>query len=153
MTNPEDEIFGPGGTCEGVKDDGSKCQAPVRQGSRYCFFHDPAKETARKDAQQRGGRANRATVLPADAPDLPLNSVKDIASLYSRIINLQLRGEISPKEASSLGYNCAQLVKLLDASNTEERLAALENARKTRVPDAPLSDPFEDEEAINGNES
>jgi hypothetical protein len=83
MSNSEDEIAGPHGTCERVKDDGSNCRAPARQGSRYCFFHDPAKENERKEAQQRGGRANRATVLRADAPDVPLNSLKD-SSVYMR---------------------------------------------------------------------
>jgi hypothetical protein len=153
MSNSEDEIAGPGDTCERIKYDGSKCRAPARQGSRYCFFHDPAKENERREAQQRGGRANRATVLDADAPDLSLNRLKDIAALYARIINLQLRGEVSPKEASSLGYNCSQLAKLLEASNIEERLANLEKVQKTHLPEAPLSDPFEDEEAVSDDES
>ena len=153
MNSSEDEIAGSGGTCERVKDDGSKCRAPVRQGSRYCFFHDPAKENERKEAQQRGGRANHATVLSADAPDVPLDSLKDIAGLFARVINQQLRGEVSTKEASSLGYNLCQLAKLREASSMEERLAALEKAQKTRLPEAPLTDPFEDEEAVNGHES
>jgi hypothetical protein len=153
MDNTEDETAGPHGTCEAVKDDDSKCRAPARQGSHYCFFHDPAKENERKEAQQRGGRANRATVLTADAPDLSLNSLKDIVSLYARIINLQLRGEVSPKEASSLGYNCSQLARLLEASNIEGRIAALEKVQKTRLPEAALTDPFEDEEAVRGDES
>jgi hypothetical protein len=151
MSNSEDEIAGPNGTCEGVKDDGSKCRAPARQDSRYCFFHDPAKENERKEAQQRGGRANRATVLRSDAPDVPLNSLKDVVGLYARVINLQLKGEVSPKEASSLGYNFCQLAKLLEASSTEARIAALERAQKGRLPEAPLADPFEDEDG-SGNE-
>jgi hypothetical protein len=153
MDNSEDEIAGSGGTCERVKDDGSKCRAPARQGSRYCFFHDPTKEIERKEAQQRGGRANHATVLATDAPDLPLKRLEDIAALYARIINLQLRGEVSPKEASSLGYNCSQLAKLLEASSIEKRLANLEKVQKTHLPEAPLPDPFEDEEAVSGNKS
>jgi hypothetical protein len=145
MSNSEDEIAGPGGTCETVKDDGSKCRAPARQASRYCFFHDPTKEAERREAQQRGGRANRATVLPGDAPDLPLNSLKDIVALYARIINLQQKGEVSPKEASSLGYNFCQLAGLLEGWRLEERVAALEKAQKIHVPQAPLLDPFADE--------
>jgi hypothetical protein len=151
MDNTEDETAGPHGTCEAVKDDDSECRAPARQGSRYCFFHDPAKENERKEAQQRGGRANRATVLPADAPDVPLTSLKDLVGLYARVINLQLKGEVSPKEASSLGYNCSQLAKLLEASNIEQRLVALEKVQRTRLPEEPLSDPFEDEDG-SGNE-
>ena len=151
MDNTEDETAGPDGTCETVKDDDSKCRAPARQGSRYCFFHDPAKENERKEAQQRGGRANRATVLRADAPDVPLNSLKDVVGLYARVINLQLKGEVSPKEASSLGYNFCQLARLLEVWRLEERVAALEKAQKIHLPEAPLPDPFEDEDG-SGNE-
>jgi hypothetical protein len=121
--------------------------------STFCFFHDMDSQNERKEAQQRGGRANRSTVLPADAPDVSLDSLRDIASLFARIINLQLKGEVSPKEASSLGYNCSQLAKLLEASSIEGRIAALEKAQKTRLPEAPLPDPFEDEEEVRGDES
>ena len=153
MSNSEEEIAGPNGTCERVKDDGSKCLARAGQGSRYCFFHDPTKENDRKEAQQRGGRANRATVLPADGPDVPLTSLKDLVGLFARVINLQLKGEVSSKETSSLGYNCSQLAKLLEASNIEQRLVALEKVQRTRLPEAPLPDPFEDEDSVNSNES
>ena len=141
-----DETMNQDGTCEDIKDDGTRCRASAIRGSRYCFFHDPTKANERKEAQQRGGRANRATVLPADAPDLPLNSLKDIAASICAVINLQLKGEVSPKEASSLGYNCSQLAKLLEASNMEQQLANFEKVQKTRPPEAPLLDPFEDEE-------
>ena len=141
------------GTCKAIKEDGSGCRAKTRKGSPYCLFHDPDSKVELREAQQRGGRANRATVLPDDAPDVSLNSIRDIAGLYARVINLQLRGEISPKEASSLGYNCSQLAKLLEASNIEERLANLEKVQKTHVPEAALPDPFEDEEALSGNKS
>jgi hypothetical protein len=109
-------------------------------------------EHGRKEAQERGGRANRSTVLPADAPDVSLDSLRDIASLFARIINLQLKGEVSPKEASSLGYNCCQLAKLLEASSIEGRITALEKAQKTRVAEPPLSDAFDDEEVVSRNE-
>jgi hypothetical protein len=141
------------GTCKAIKEDGSGCRARARESSTFCFFHDMDSQNERKDAQQRGGRANRSTVLPADAPDVSLDSLRDITGLYARIINLQLKGEVSPKEASSLGYNCSQLAKLLETSTIEERLVALEKAQKTRLPQTPLPDPFEDEEDVRGDES
>jgi hypothetical protein len=130
-------------TCEGIKEDGIKCQNPAITGSRFCFFHDPAKKRERREAQQRGGRANRAAVLPADAPDIPLNSVKDIAALNARIINLQLRGEMSPKEASSLIYSCCQLAKLIEPANTDERLVRLEKTFGARVGESLQSEPLQ----------
>ncbi|MGA7764021.1 MAG: hypothetical protein WCA59_19925 [Candidatus Binataceae bacterium] len=75
------------GTCQKIKRDGQKCRGMAMEGSRYCFFHNPATQKARKAAQQRGGRANRAAVLAADAADVQLESSKDIAILLAQTIN------------------------------------------------------------------
>ena len=95
MSNPEDETVGSG--CEWTKDDGSRCRARAQEGSRYCFFHDPHMESERKEAQQRGGRANRATALPADEPDVPLSNLKEIADFEARVINRLWKHEISAR--------------------------------------------------------
>ena len=50
-------------------------------GSSYCFFHDPATETARKAAQRQGGKANGPAILPADTADVPLHSGKDVVGV------------------------------------------------------------------------
>jgi len=144
MSNPEDETVGSG--CEWIKDDGSRCRARAQEGSRYCFFHDPDMESERKEAQQRGGRANRATALPADEPDVPLSNLKEIADFEARVINRLWRHEISAKEATALCFGCSQLGKLREASETEQRIAALEQAQNPGPTEGPLSDPFADEE-------
>jgi hypothetical protein len=147
------ERAGTDGACQAIKDDGNRCQGWARESSHFCLFHDPDSRDELRAAQQRGGRANRSTVLPADAPDIPLSTLKDIAGLEAQIINLLLRGKISPKQASSLVYSCSQLARLIEASSIEGRLAALEKAQKTRLPEASLPDPFKEEDAISRNES
>ena len=130
-------------------------------GSRYCFFHDPAAETARKAAQQRGGQAKGPAVLPADTADVPLHNGKDVAAFLAETINQVRKGRVSPKIASTVGYLSSLLMKALETSDIEERLARVEQALKTRKPDESIFnpyedsifDPYEDEEVADGNGS
>ena len=78
-----------------TKSNGLRCQTMPVDGSPYCFFHDPAKRTERKAAQQRGGRANSIAVLPLDAADVPLNSGKDVAAFLAETINQVRKGRVS----------------------------------------------------------
>src|SRR5437879_2999402 len=97
-----------------TKSNGRRCQAMAMDGSSYCFFHDPATETARKAAQRQGGQANGPAVLPADAADVPLDSGKDVSAFLAETINQVRKGQISPKIASTLGYLSSLLTKALD---------------------------------------
>jgi hypothetical protein len=99
---PDLETVAADGTCEKTKRDGQRCRGMAMEGSRYCFFHNPATQKARKAAQQRGGRANRAVVLPADAAVVQLESSKDIAILLAQTINQARKGQIGPKVAGQI---------------------------------------------------
>jgi hypothetical protein len=136
-----------------TKSNGRRCQAMAMDGSLYCFFHDPATQTARKAAQQRGGQANGPAVLPADAADVPLHNGQDVSAFLAETINQVRRGQVSPKIASTVGYLSSLLMKTLEMSDIEERLARVEQALKTRKPDESIFDPYEDEEVANGNGS
>ena len=138
---PESDVplkLPPGRYCENTKRNGEGCQAMAMVGSRYCFFHNPETQKARRAAQQRGGQSNQAAVLPADAADVQLKSARDIATLLAQTINQARRGQIAPKIAGTIGYLASSLVKILETSNTEERLAKVERALKARGPDESL---------------
>ena len=150
---PELETAEADGNCEKIKRDGQRCRGTAMEGSGYCYFHNPAMEKQRKAAQQRGGRANRAPVLPADVPDVQLESSKDIAVLLAQTINQARKGQIGPKVAGTIGYLASSLGRVLETSNLEERLARVEAALKARPPEPPLFNPHDDGEAINGNGS
>ena len=140
-------------TCEGTKRDGQRCQAMAMEGSRYCYFHNPAVKKTRKAAQQRGGQANGPKVLPAEAANLPLDSGKEVAVFLAETINQVRKGQLSPKIASTAGYLAGLLMKALETSDLEERLARVEHALKTRRPDESLFNPDDDEVVANGNGS
>jgi hypothetical protein len=151
MNGEEDILEQPDNRCAAIKSDGNRCSNPAMSGSRFCFFHNPAKQTERRAAQQKGGLANRATVLSADAADVPLSTAGDIDDVLVHVINLQLRGEITSKDANSIGYNLCQLAKLRGPSNLEERLSALEEIEKRRVPEEALRDPLREEDNDDGS--
>ena len=81
-----------------------------------------------KRRSNSGGQANRAVVLPADAADFPLRSGKDVAVLLADTINQVRKGLVQPKIASIVGYLSGPLMKALETSDTEERLAKVEHA-------------------------
>ena len=140
--------------CQATTRNQHPCRALAVANSRYCFFHDPAKKNQRREAQQRGGEANRGAVLPAATPDVPLKTAKEVAELLASTTNRVLRGEVSPKVGSTVGYLASELRKTLDVGNLEERLARVEAALQTRKSETPLFDPYANgDPADDGNGS
>ena len=89
-------------------------------------------------AQQRGGQATGPAVLPAESEDVQRESAKDIAALLAQTINQARKGQIAPKVAGTIGYLASSLMKVLETSDLEERLAKVEKALKTRGPEESL---------------
>lgn len=117
------------GQCRHIKSDRSRCRANARHGSNYCFFHDPASAVERDKARQNGGRerSRRATVLPPNTPDKPLNSAYDVTVLLAETINQVRRGEIDPRISNAVGYLAGVLLKAKENDEIEQRLARLES--------------------------
>ena len=138
---PELEMPEADGACEEIKSNGERCRAMAMAGSQYCFFHDPSVSEARKAAQRQGGQANGQEVLPADLADVPLHSGKDVAAFLAETINQVRKGRVSPKIASTVGYLSSLLMKALDTTDLEERLAKVEQVLQMRLEDESLFNP------------
>jgi hypothetical protein len=138
---PELEMPEADSTCEMIKSNRERCRAMAMAGSQYCFFHDPTAAEARKAAQRQGGQANGLEVLPADVADVPLHSGKDVAAFLAETINQVRKGRVSPKIASTVGYLCSLLMKALDTTDLEERLAKGEQVLQMRGADDSLFNP------------
>ena len=123
-------------TCAATKRNGTACRAAALPGSRHCFFHDPAKTAARRDAQSRGGSANKMPTLPADAPDVKVEDSADVVKLLSETINQVRRGEIDPRVANAVGYLSNIVLAATSQGELENRLAELESLFKSRRPSA-----------------
>ena len=120
------------GQCGFTKQNGTRCQAHAMDSSGLCFFHDPDLARERTEARRAGGRRNKAAVLPLDAPNCSLESVRDVASLLGSTINQVRRGELDPRVGNCTGYLAGILLKAIEADGLDERISSLESAIKDR---------------------
>jgi hypothetical protein len=125
--------------CRAVKSDGSRCQAAVLPGADFCFFHDPTKAEARREAQSLGGRQNRMKTLDETAPDVKVEDCQDVAKLISETINQVRKGQIDPRVANAVGYLANVLIRAVEQGEMERRLAKLEAIVKTPMPSSDLA--------------
>lgn len=114
--------------CEGRNKAGDSCQARRVGGLRFCFFHAPALAMKRTAARKRGGRNSRPTMPETKPAELSIESASDTIRLVGETINQLRRREIDPKRATAIGYLTGVMLKALDFSELEERLARLESA-------------------------
>lgn len=119
-------------SCAATKGDGTVCGAAALPGSRFCFFHDPDKAAARRQAQSAGGQANKMATLPADAPDVKVEHGADVVKLLCQTINQVRRGEIDPRVANAVGYLSNIVLAATGQRELENRLAELETLVKNR---------------------
>ena len=112
--------------CGFVKPDGKRCRAQLQQGSRFCFFHDPEKDEERRLAGRKGGERGKIATLPAEAPDVVLESAQDVVSLVSETISQVRRGDIDLRIANAVGYLTGIALKAREQGELEDRLKTLE---------------------------
>lgn len=112
--------------CEATTTEGPRCRAAALDGSRFCFFHDPAKAEERQAAQAAGGRRGLARTLSDDTADINIENGQDVVRLISETINQVRRGQLDPRVANAVGYLANVLLKAVEQGDVEERLAALE---------------------------
>ena len=113
-------------TCLFVKDSGGRCRVRPLSGSKYCFFHDPAKADLRLEASRNGGRRGKMATLISEAPDVAVESAQDVVRLLGETISQVRRGEIDPRIANSVGYLSGIVLKAREQGDIEDRLKLIE---------------------------
>jgi hypothetical protein len=114
--------------CGATKADGTPCHAAALPGSQWCVFHDPDHKTRREAGRRQGGkvRSHKAAVLSADAADVELITVSDVAKFLAATISQVRRGELDPKPANAIACLVGHLLHAIQGSCLEERVAKLE---------------------------
>lgn len=120
--------------CKGKKKDGTPCQASAHPGKRYCCFHNPDLAEQRAEGRRKGGinRREPTTTLPPDTPDLPLKSVADVVAALAQTINQVRTGRIDARVGNCLFVGAGVLLKAIQESDIEARLAALESRNQNQ---------------------
>ncbi len=111
--------------CAHIKADKKPCGGYAVTGSRYCFAHDPAQATKRQDAQRKGGEAGRVATLPESS--LSVRKMSDVLELMETTINDVRTGRLDVKIANAVGYLANVSVKVIQQTDIEARLEALES--------------------------
>jgi len=64
--------------CKGMLPDGTACRVAALRDSDYCFWHDPQRRAAHRDAARRGGRArDKQPVLSPDDREAIIRRLQD----------------------------------------------------------------------------
>ena len=113
--------------CERRKRDGRRCKAPALSGREYCALHsdpDRAKQLGSKGGRRRAaiGEAEQDAPTPVEPPKTA-EAVRDL--LAQTVAEVKMR-KLDTRTANALAYTGATLLKAIEVSSLEGKLAALE---------------------------
>src|SRR5215831_5813471 len=123
--------------CRATTKNGNPCQAAATGGG-LCFFHANPKKAS--ELGQIGGRKNRRRSVEMD-PLPALESALAIRATLQRIISETYSSRLSPRTAAILGPLLNGLVRVIEATDYEQRLTEIKrrleeglNQNDTSVP-------------------
>jgi hypothetical protein len=120
--------------CKRKKIDGKRCGARALKGKDSCALHADPNKAAELGSKGGRGRATRsvAAVDEAVSPvDLPTTAerLRDLLAAAVYQVNL---GKLDTKTSNALAYTGATLLRAIELSSLESRLAALESRQPSR---------------------
>lgn len=123
-----------GERCKATTRKGSPCQAWAVEGSRFCFWHDPARAQERRAARAKGGKARHGRQIgpTGGAEPVKIGSAADTLPILERAVNDLLALENSVNRARAIGYLCGQVVKVFEVTDLQARMEALESVLALR---------------------
>ena len=114
-------------TCSAIARSGSRCRSAVLPGRPFCFLHDPLAEQARREGARKGGRA-RSNAERAKKQIPSAMTGDELAGWLSVLFKQVLVGKTEPRVGTACATVARSLLDVLQATETEERLRALEAA-------------------------
>lgn len=125
-------------TCVFVMPDGQSCRAGPQRDRSYCFAHDPERATEAAEARRLGGLRRRKEGTIALAYDLPgIETVEGVRRLVQIVVTDAMGLDNGIARLRVLLAAALAAAKLLETSDFETRLEALEAATSSRPPDEP----------------
>lgn len=112
--------------CKGTTRQGRPCRAAATEGG-LCFFHSNPDKAA--ELGRIGGTKNRYTFVAEDRPPLAIESVKEVQTTLSRLIDEVYSSKLSPKTAAGLAALLNLQWRVIRSTDLEKRILRLEQAR------------------------
>ena len=121
--------------CQARRNDGQPCRAPALPARPACWAHDPAQAEAARGARARGAaKGNRTRALRAGQPRF--DSPRELVKFTGLVLGGVLSGKIAPDVGRVVLYGVSIQRQLLESSDLEQRIAALEQRAATSRPEA-----------------
>ena len=120
--------------CKATAKSGERCQGAALPEDSFCWWHSPDKAEERADARSKGGYARHGRKIgeTSDGEKVLIRSAADVIPILERAVNDLLCLENSISRARTLGYLAGVVVKAYEVTDLSERLAALEEALRSR---------------------
>ncbi len=121
-------------TCSFRKENGEPCRAaPLRDGD-FCLMHSPEHAQEVQEARRLGGLRRRREATLSGAYELEgLEGVEQVRRILQIALLDTLGLENSIARARTLAYLAQVIVKLLEAGEVEERVAARPLSRRSAL--------------------
>src|SRR6266478_6639932 len=103
---------------------GNDCRAAAVMGTQFCALHgDPARAA---ELGRMGGQKNRHYVDADEVRFPPPSTPEDIKNMLSQVMVDVHTGKLHPRIASTLAYLSGPLLKAIESTDVQQRLARLE---------------------------
>jgi len=112
------------GCCQAKTKSGTRCAAPAVRGERLCSLHSDPKRAA--ELGRKGGMRNRHIYEIEDKEVVPPQNAFDVKTMLAEAMAAIRAGKMDPKLGTTLGYLGTSLLKAIETSDIELRLAKLE---------------------------
>ena len=113
--------------CAATTQRGTPCRGIVPNGRTYCLVHDPELADKVQAARRRGGTVSMKLKL-LQGRRQRLDSPKKLLAFCSDLVLDTLSGSVEPDVSRAVAYAVNLQIKLLEQTDLEARLAALEAA-------------------------
>lgn len=116
--------------CSAKTKRGRPCRAAVVYGTRFCALHgDP---TRAAELGRIGGRKNRHYVDTEEVKIAPPSTPEDVKNLLAQALVDVRAKRLDPRTASALTYMCSALLKAVESTDLQRRIARLEEESREK---------------------
>lgn len=136
MTKHKQRLISKSNVCKAIRANGEPCRAFALRDSDFCFVHDPAHAAQRAAARRKGGHNRRVVpYIPSEQPVPRLRTPDDVLRLLESEIALVVKQSPSLARARVVISAALAALKVLEVSEIEHRLAALEEIIGLKIND------------------